>query len=215
MKNNLSQKTDAWNTLLKEYTLRMDAIRSRLDEFKRVPQSDYFYELIYCLLTPQTSARNASRVVDKLREAHFQDKSIDPEPFLRDHEHYIRFHHAKSRYLMSAKRQSTEIQQQLMLLYPAYELREWLRQNVLGLGMKEATHFLRNIGRNENLAILDRHILRTLQGLKVIHRFPQNLSPTTYLTIENQFLEFSKQIYIPLNELDLLFWSLATGEIRK
>ena len=61
------------------------------------------------------------------------------------------------------------------------ELREWLVKNVKGLGYKEASHFLRNIGKSEDLAILDRHILKNLQDLKVINDIPKKLPTQKYL----------------------------------
>lgn len=97
----------------------------------------------------------------------------------------------------------------------AFEKRELLIANVPGYGLKEATHFLRNIGKNESLAILDRHILRNLYTYGAIPAIPENLSKKTYYRIENQFKEFAKNVGIPLDELDLLFWSMETGIILK
>ena len=49
------------------------------------------------------------------------------------------------------------------------ELRNWLAKNVKGYGLKEAGHFLRNIGISDNkITILDRHILRNLKKLNII-----------------------------------------------
>lgn len=97
----------------------------------------------------------------------------------------------------------------------AFELREWLVRNVGGLGFKEATHFLRNIGRNGGLAILDRHILRNLQRYGALRSIPKSLTRKHYLRIERHFTEFATRIGIPVDELDLLFWSMETGVIRK
>jgi N-glycosylase/DNA lyase len=87
-------------------------------------------------------------------------------------------------------------------------------KNVKGLGWKEASHFLRNIG-HRNLAILDRHILRNLKRHGVIKSLPKTLTPKRYLVIEQKFMEFSSTIGITMDELDLLFWSRETGEILK
>jgi N-glycosylase/DNA lyase len=85
---------------------------------------------------------------------------------------------------------------------------------VKGLGWKEASHFLRNIG-HLNLAILDRHILRNLKRHDVLRTLPRTLTPKRYLTIEGQFARFADTIGITMDELDLLFWSHETGEILK
>jgi N-glycosylase/DNA lyase len=62
---------------------------------------------------------------------------------------------------------------------------------------------------------LDRHILKHLKALKVIGRIPKSLTPKRYFAIESRWLKYSKDVGIPMDELDLLFWSIATGEIRK
>jgi len=201
--------------IIHHYQAHKEAIRARLSEFQSVPPSEYFYELIYCLLTPQSSAAHAERAVAQLRDAGFHSRSIDPEPVLRRKEQYIRFHKTKTRHIVQMKEQFPGIAQKLSEPASAFDLRKWLVEHIIGLGYKEATHFLRNIGKNDGLAILDRHILRMLERLKVIGSIPHSINRIRYLEIEQQFKMFSDNIGIPLDELDLAFWSMGTGEIRK
>src|SRR5439155_1300502 len=88
-------------------------------------------------------------------------------------------------------------------------------KHVMGLGYKEASHFLRNIGLGEEFAILDRHILRNLARLKVIPEVPASITKKRYLEIEEKLRRFAADISIPMAELDLLFWSKETGWIFK
>ena len=67
--------------------------------------------------------------------------------------------------------------------------RDYLVKNIKGLGLKEASHILRNIGFR-NYAILDRHILKNLKKHNVITNIPQTLTPKTYFEIENKFKYF-------------------------
>jgi N-glycosylase/DNA lyase len=113
------------------------------------------------------------------------------------------------------KEQFFDIAQKLSEPASAFDLREWLVMHIMGLGYKEATHFLRNIGKNNGLAILDRHILRTLERLGVVYSIPNSISKKQYLEIEQRFKMFADDIGIVLDELDLVFWSMGTGEIRK
>lgn len=200
--------------LQKEYHHKRSAIRRRLDDFSHVGAEEYFYELVYCLLTPQSSAVNAQKVVDRLRAICFHMNEIEPEPILRSPDAYIRFHRTKSRYLQKIKLQYPDIITQIKLERSDIQLREWLAINVRGVGWKEASHFLRNIGRR-NLAILDRHILKNLLRLGVIRRLPNSLTPKRYKLLEKKFHTFAQRIGIPMDELDLLFWSMETGEILK
>ena len=201
--------------LLGLYNERKPAIQARLLDFLRVHPSEYFYELAYCLMTPQSSALHADRVVTVLRDRKFLETGFDPENILRSKEHYIRFHKNKSRYLLATRLTLDVILSALSYGDSSDAMREWLVKNVKGLGYKEASHFLRNIGRSDGLAILDRHILRNLRRYGVIRSIPASLSRKRYLSIEKRFKKFAATIGIPLDELDLLFWSMETGEIRK
>jgi len=197
------------------YSSKKEAIRRRLKQFRAVDPSDYFYELVYCLLTPQTSAKNAGKVVEELQRLSFHSFPIDPEPILRNRSTYIRFHRTKSRNLLKLKEDFPVVLKAMSDFTDPSVKREWLVKNVLGLGYKEATHFLRNIGLNGGLAILDRHILRNLKRYKAVRSVPKSLSRRKYLSLEQSFIRFSARIGIPLDELDLVFWSMETGMIRK
>ncbi|MBI3765996.1 MAG: N-glycosylase/DNA lyase [Ignavibacteriales bacterium] len=193
---------------------RKNAIRHRLREFSRIPQTEYFYELVYCLLTPQSSAVNAEKAVKLLKETDFFHEPVDPEPLLHQKEFYIRFHKTKAKHLLHTREQFPLIADHLSNGSSSAELREWLVQNVRGLGWKEASHFLRNVG-HRNLAILDRHILKNLVRVGVLRHLPKTLTAKRYKIIEKKFHTFARQIGIPMDELDLLFWSMETGEILK
>ena len=97
---------------------------------------------------------------------------------------------------------------------PSSDLRAWLVANVKGLGLKEASHFLRNIGRRD-LAILDRHILKNLRYHGLLRTLPRTLNVRRYLATERRFRCFAAEVGIPMDELDLLFWSRETGQILK
>ena len=97
-----------------------------------------------------------------------------------------------------------------------FATRDWLVQNIKGFGYKEASHFLRNIGLGRNIAILDRHILKNLKRYGVITKIPASVgSRKVYMDIEDKMRRFSNQVNIPLDALDLLFWSFQTGFIFK
>ncbi len=193
---------------------KREQIQLRLEEFSLVPRTEYFYELVYCLLTPQSSAVNAAKAVHLLRTHDLQNASINPEPLLHQDDFYIRFHKTKAKHILAVKNQFSVIEEHLMNEASSPSLREWLITHVTGLGWKEASHFLRNIG-HRNLAILDRHILRNLLRTGVLGRLPATLTAKRYLSIEKKFITFSDRIGISMDELDLLFWSMETGEILK
>jgi len=189
-------------------------IKQRLRDFQRISPRNYFYELVYCLLTPQSSAVNAGLAVNLLMQNNFRNRKLNPERYMYNKDLYIRFHKNKSKYLVEMKEKFPEILDELNNKATGYNIRDWLVNNVKGLGYKEASHFLRNIGYR-NLAILDRHILRNLVRVGLLEEFPKSLSPKKYFEIEQKFKDYSDKIKIPMDELDLLFWSIETGEILK
>ena len=95
------------------------------------------------------------------------------------------------------------------------DIRRDLVKNIKGIGYKEASHFLRNIGLGKDIAILDRHILKNLKIYGAIDKVPLSMSVRSYLDIEEKVRAFAKRIGLGLEELDLLFWSRETGEIFK
>jgi len=118
----------------------------------------------------------------------------------------------KAKYLVNAR---SCFNKNILDSEDAFKIRDRLVKDIKGLGHKEASHFLRNIGLGRDIAILDRHILKNLRKYRAIDNIPSSLTPKTYLEIENKAREFSKKVKIPLEELDLLFWSKETGEIFK
>ncbi|MBI4158705.1 N-glycosylase/DNA lyase [Candidatus Woesearchaeota archaeon] len=199
------------NELMSEYNKKKEIINSRLNDFKNIKEEDWFYEMCFCILTPQSTARGADRAIKALKKLNFKNKTIDPIPYLLGE---IRFQNNKGKYLIEAKAKFEEIENKIKNSKDSFELREWLVKNVKGYGYKESAHFLRNIG-HKNLAILDRHILKNLFKSSVIKEVPKILTPKIYFEIEEKFKNFSEKIGISMDELDLLFWSMETGEVFK
>ena len=203
------------------YEKQKDPVQKRLQEFKQILERDdhdVFAELCFCLLTPQSSAKTCWAAVTRLKEKSLLLKGApgELEPLLND----VRFNESKAKYIVQAREQFSkngdlQVKPHLRSFVNNYELREWLVQNVNGLGYKEASHFLRNVGLGEEFAILDRHILRNLKDFGVLPEIPTSLTKKRYLEIEEKVRRFSREIGIPMGELDLLLWSKETGWIFK
>ena len=194
--------------LKEDYKNKKEEILDRLKEFEN--NKDYFYELCFCILTPQSSAKTAWECIKKLKKADFKNNDANPQSYIKP----IRFYKNKSRYLLELKNNYSLVLKNIKQAQYPKQLREFLVNNVKGYGYKEASHFLRNIG-HKDVAILDRHILKNLKKYKIIKEIPDSLTPKKYCEIEDKFLDFSRKINIPMDHLDLLFWSQETGEIFK
>jgi N-glycosylase/DNA lyase len=217
----VERERSAISALQELYRERKDAIQKRLAEFRQVTQwkdEEVFAELCFCLLTPQSSAKVCWEAVTALKKQSLLLKGQPPEllPLLRS----VRFSESKAKYIVEARNMfskdgNLQLKSQITSFYNPFELREWLVENVKGLGYKEASHFLRNIGLGEGFAILDRHILRNLNQLGVIPEITTTITKKRYLEIEEKLRRFATEIDIPMADLDLLFWSKETGWIFK
>lgn len=198
------------NLLKQEYAKYREEIKAKLAEFENLGELDYIYDLFFCLLTPQSKAEKCWQAVEELKDCVLEEKKT--QNCLKTK---TRFYRNKTKYLQEANNKWNKIKEIINSKKKPGEMRSELVEQVKGLGMKEASHFLRNINKSKNqLAILDRHILRKLVELKVIEEIP-NLNNKNYLLIEEKMKKFAEEININLDELDLLFWKIESGRIFK
>jgi N-glycosylase/DNA lyase len=208
--------------LKNSYEKKRPEIRKRLESFKKIwegSDENIFAELCFCLLTPMSRARAADEAINRLLEKKFLLTGNKNQIIREVTDVGVRFPENKGNFIVEARGFFTrngaiDIKSKLNQGTSTAK-REWLVKNIKGLGYKEASHFLRNIGFGSNLAILDRHIMKNLLKYGVIKEIPKCLTKKCYLSVENKMKEFSKKVGIPLAELDLLFWSEETGEIFK
>jgi N-glycosylase/DNA lyase len=204
------------------YEHKRAEICRRLDEFKEMWQAgteeQIFCELVFCILTPMARGVMCSKAVENMTRTGvlFRGDCAQIAKELTG----TRFINKKAAYIVEARDKflhgnPVSLRSILGEISDGYQAREWLVRNVKGIGYKEAGHFLRNIGFNQDLAILDRHILKNLKKLGVIDAVPDSLSRRRYLAIEVEMEEFSEAIHIPMNHLDFVLWYKETGEILK
>ena len=214
------QHNDELNELLSSYRKKRYQIKKKLKEFEDLykgKDEHIFRELCFCILTPQSKAIYCDEAIKELIRSGLLlegDKSDIKASLSR-----VRFPNNKASYLIAA-RKAFKNSRGFNVKSKIDEgnipkTREWFVKNIKGLGYKEASHFLRNIGLGDNIAILDIHILRNLKKYRVIKEIPSSISRKIYLNIENKMRKFSLKIVISLPELDLLLWSNQTGFIFK
>ncbi len=152
-----------------------ETIAKRMREFRDCP--DVFSELCFCILTANASASSGIKTQQEIG-GRFCDM---PERELRD---YLRgsgcrFYRNKASYIVEAR------EHRLPRFENELDAREWLVKNVKGIGYKEASHFLRNTGF-EDVAILDRHILKVMSDHGLINSIPKSLTRKRYLELEER-----------------------------
>jgi N-glycosylase/DNA lyase len=208
--------------LKRDYRAKKPLIVKRLAEFRSVSARGdraIFEELCYCILTAGSSARMGLRAVTALRD--LLHHGSEEELQRRAHEHHLRFWRVRPSYIVRTRAYLRDAcGMKLRTLLESFDCRDARRdffaRNALvkGLGYKESSHFLRNIGY-PGYAILDIHILNSLRELGVINRKIRPTGRASYLAIEAKLARFAREIGIDMDHLDLLLWSRKTGEILK
>ncbi|MCD6274915.1 MAG: N-glycosylase/DNA lyase [Candidatus Aenigmarchaeota archaeon] len=185
-------------------------IRNHLKEFNvdKNNSKELFIEMCFCILVANNSVEKTKKVWEKMGEDFLKLSEME----LRNKLKLLgcRFYKKRSRYIISARKHLNEIKKIFKL--EEKESREWLVENIMGLGFKESSHFLRNIGY-KNFAILDRHVLRVLLKYGIIKTIPKTLTKKKYLEIENKLKKICEKLNISMAELDLYLFYLETGKI--
>jgi N-glycosylase/DNA lyase len=217
-RKNLSQIEDIRDV----YKKIKNRIIDRLKEFNALwrngDDEDIFRELVFCILTPSSRARSAEKAVNNLLKKNLLFNGTISQ--ISGELNIVRFRNNKAKYIDLARKLFTvggeiNLKEKIRAHVSVYDKREWLVTNVKGIGYKESSHFLRNIGFGDEIAILDRHILKNLDTCCVIDEIPGSLSRNKYLNIERKMVEFSKRLDMPLSHLDFVLWYKETGDIFK
>jgi N-glycosylase/DNA lyase len=201
---------------------RRDEIRSRLAEFKAVHRERddrrLWEEMVFCLFTGGCSARMGLRSVEAVRalladgtQAKLAEALTGVHRYPNERAKYI----VHSRDFLKADC-DLRIADRLAGFDDDLARRDWLarEKGIKGLGYKEASHFLRNVGYS-GYAILDKHVLRCLAELKIIDEPKPPNSRAKYLTVESKLRQLTKKVRIDFDELDLVLWSIKTGSVLK
>jgi N-glycosylase/DNA lyase len=211
-------------SVIATHRARRREIRKRLGEFDEVwrkgSDARLWEELAYCIFTAGASARMGIASVDAVRTLLLEGQPEEMTLALKKAGAH-RFPVARPAYIVTTRnyfRQNfrMELRKRLRSFSDPFERRDWLAQEkqVKGLGYKESSHFLRNIGIRGH-AILDKHVMRCLTEVGVTDSIKPPATRKKYLEIEQEFGRFAKDVGVDFDELDLVLWSMKTGEILK
>jgi N-glycosylase/DNA lyase len=203
---------------------RRKEIRNRLAEFHEVWRTGsdlrLWEELVFCIFTAGASARMGLRSVEAVRSLLLNGSAEEMSRALQAAGAH-RFPNARPGYVVVTRtylRQYCDMQlrKSLLSFSNPIERRDWLasERGIKGLGYKESSHFLRNVGL-KGYGILDKHVLRCLTDLGVIDSPRPPTTRLRYLAMEERLKHFARDARIDFDELDLVLWSMKTGEVLK
>ncbi|MFH1770148.1 MAG: N-glycosylase/DNA lyase [archaeon] len=201
--------------LKKKISRQVDSRLKDFESFKYKNTEEWFSELCFCILTANSKARTAIDIQNGLGFKGFSEMSEkELSDYIRKKKH--RFHNNKAKFIVLA-REYVDIKGIVLgAMHDGglLEGREWLVENIKGMGYKEASHFLRNVGYKD-VAILDRHIINLMIENKVIKEKPKNLNKKNYFILEEKFKELSDSVKMSMAELDLYMWYMKGGDVLK
>jgi N-glycosylase/DNA lyase len=206
---------------------------------RKKTDEEIFYDLCFTILAPQTKFQNNIKVIKDLQDRQFYLYKLTKPENLGYWEHTlpeilkpVRFYKNKTKYILEAKKKFPEILRAISSLdtwdnkesihiVDIYKIREWLIDNVKGMGYKTASHFLRNMGNTE-VAIIDTHIIKFLAeelcvtfGLtyeEAVKEFRKQAGKKEgYLALEKLFQNIAKQNGLSCAELDSFLWKYYSG----
>jgi N-glycosylase/DNA lyase len=199
--------------LKKQYANKHLEVNRRLDDFafkgKNMNNKDMFLELCFCICTPQSKAVKVAEIMTEKNINNLLTlDNNDLAEFLRRN---TRFHNNKAAHIIHARQYVGKLKN---LDKDSSKAREFLVKNVKGIGYKEASHYLRNIGYR-NLCIIDRHVINLMHELRVFSDAKNPSTPKKYLEMEQKIKDYAKKYNYDVDELDLVLWSIKTGHVFK
>jgi len=189
-------------------------IDKRIDQFSSVTGSgidEVFKELCFCIMTANCGAKKCIEVQQKIDDR-FLTYSED-ELKKKFKEFGYRFPNIRAKYIIEARDYLSELENKLNSNLDETDLRNWIVKVIKGLGYKEASHFLRNIGYR-NFAIIDFHIIDLLVKFNIIEK-PKTLTKKKYLEIETILKKLGEKLQLDMGKLDLYLWYIETNEVLK
>jgi N-glycosylase/DNA lyase len=188
-------------------------IDKRIQEFKSINKKsndEIFKELCFCILTANYNAEKTIKIQNEIGDCFLSDNQNELQEKLKTYGH--RFPNKRAEYIHKAKNCKDKLNE-VISFHDKKTIREWLVNNVKGLGYKETSHLLRNLGFDD-YAIIDFHIIDILVENNVIQR-PKTLTKNKYLEIEDILRILAQKTNLTLAELDLYLWYMETGKILK
>ncbi len=189
-------------------------VKTRLSEFKafqKKSKEEIFKEICFCIMTANCSAEKCIEIHEMIGNEflHLDDEMLSK----RFKELGYRFPNIRGNYIIKNRGFLELINNMVKKGLERNDLRDWLVKNIKGLGYKEASHFLRNIGFTD-FAIIDFHIIDLLVKHSLIEK-PKTMTKKKYIDIEEVLSEIASNLDTNLAALDLYLWYLETGKILK
>jgi len=180
-------------------------------------KADLFSELCFCILTANSSATLGIKAQREIGIEGFRTMNVDElSKILSSMGH--RFARQRAERIINARENFHKTLELLKDGGDPSNLRDLLsdtcsKYKVEGFGLKEASHFLRNIGYDD-VGIIDRHVFRFLKEKGLIPDY-KTMTRRIYLMAEKALREIAKELNMSMAELDLYIFYTKTRKVLK
>lgn len=192
-------------------------VKERLSDFKKniIKNNDeLFVELCFCIIVANNSIENALRAYNSIGLDFLKLGEKELKERLRITSR--RFYNKRAEYIIEARKKKEELNKKIEELknfkIKESDFRYWLNENIKGFGLKESSHYMRNLGFF-NFAILDRHILKFLYKHEILKEIPKTITKKNYLEIEKIIINLAKELSMNMAELDVYLFYIDSGRI--
>lgn len=213
-----------YREIRKHYSDHRDDIKERIREFEELKDADdhrLFKELVFVILTSQSSAKDCWKAVEELDRKGLLESGSKQDIADVIAAHGVRYELNKAEYIVENREKLSQPTLQepdsnikiKSRIKDVGKTRKWMAENLNGVGLKAASHFLRNIGYES--VIISKYITDALYDLDYISEAKVPDSKEEYLRQEEAFYKLSEDLGLGVVELDLALWSMRTGEVFK
>ncbi len=180
---------------------------------RRTDPKEIWFELAFCISSSQERTRKAKAAAETLSDS-FDDLCLSGDTLstvksaLERRFISLRFMNRKSEQLADSWRKFRADTNILVEIDTRFEsptaAREYLVNAYAGIGPKQASMLLRNVGWGDDLAIIDSHIARISQLI-----LADRDEIETYHSLEEKLRSYASDREITLEKLDVILWSCA------
>ena len=202
---------------------------TQIRDWRRLSESRLWEELCLCILSSRTRFDAAAEALARLsrlgllvrlRREPDLVSYVDIASVLRSKKRRqqkvpgIPFWRTRARQLVKAARlfyggEKDGLRSFLSRFRDSEAARSQLVQDVPGLGMKQASHFLQNVNFSRDLAVIDTHLVRFLrEELMITAMGPGGVTPGAYARLEWRIQRIAAANGLDMRLLDRVIWSM-------
>ncbi len=198
------------------------------DNMQSISQDKYteeqlWEELVCCVLSSQVKFELSQVVTQNLKHHDLLDLKISGSSYekrlagllktpvmVEDRSVKYRFPNSKAKQIATAWKNiygnGATLRGMLYKSSEPSELRIALVKLVPGLGMKQASMYLRNVSSSFELAVIDSHVLNYMNAMCLVKKVPASISKAQYLVKESMLTKYVEKFGYPVGCVDYAIW---------